>query len=85
MQPLTREERLVLSELSRLAGSRKVITGRDLRDSGFADFVASTYSVDVAYPQSLQSRKLQILRNKGYIRMERHNGGTYTILNRPND
>jgi hypothetical protein len=83
MQPLTREERLVLDELSRLAGPRSVITGRDLRDTGFADFVVSTYGVDVAYPQSLQSRKLQILRNKGYITMERHNGGTYTIINRP--
>ena len=70
----------MLAELKRLAVNKRFVTGRDLRDSGFADFVATVYNVDVAYPQSLQSRKLQILRDKGCIRMERRNGGTYTIL-----
>jgi hypothetical protein len=80
MNTLTPEETKVLGELKRLAGPKRVVTGRELRDSGFADFVAEVYQVDVAYPQSLQSRKLQILRDKGYIQMERRDGGTYSIL-----
>ena len=78
MASLSRQEQTVLRELSRLAGSDRIVTGRELRDARFAEFVADTYGADVAYPQSLQSRKLQILRDKGYIRMERHDGGTYT-------
>jgi hypothetical protein len=80
MNALTQEETRLLGELKRLAGDKRVVTGRQLRDCGFAEFVAEVYHVDVAYPQSLQSRKLQILRDKGYIRMERRDGGTYTIL-----
>jgi hypothetical protein len=80
MSALTGEETKILDELKRLAGGKRFVTGRELRDSGFADFVAGAYQVDVAYPQSLQSRKLQILRDKGCIRMERRDGGTYTIL-----
>lgn len=80
MQSLTAQEQLILDELSRLAGGSSVITGKELRDSGFADFVVTTYKADVAYPQSLQSRKLQILRDKGRIFMQRHNGGIYTII-----
>jgi hypothetical protein len=83
MATLTTEEETVLRQLARLAGSDRVVTGRELRDAGFADFVAQTYRADVAYPQSLQSRKLQILRDRGYIKMERHDGGTYTILKLP--
>ncbi len=70
----------MFEELKRLAGAKRFVTGRELRDCRFADFVAQVYQVDVAYPQSLQSRKLQILRDKGYIQMERRDGGTYTIL-----
>jgi hypothetical protein len=83
MQPLTTQERRLLEELVRLAGTRGVVTGRDLLDHGFAEFAVQVYGVDVSYPQSLPSRKLQILRDKGYIKMERKGGGTYTILNRP--
>jgi len=83
MESLTKQEQTVLRELTRLAGTDRVVTGRELRDAAFADFVARTYSADVAYPQSLQSRKLQILRDRGYIRMQRHDGGTYTILKPP--
>lgn len=82
MQSLTPNEQNILLELERIAGPRGHVTGRELRDSGFGDFVARVYAVDVAYPQSLQSRKLQILRDKGYLRMESRNGGTYTILQR---
>lgn len=78
--PLTPQENLVYAELTRLAGDRRVVTGRHLRDAGFAERVVEIFHADVAYPQSLQSRKLQILRNKGWIRMERHEGGTYTLL-----
>jgi len=85
MQTLTPAERTVLRELARLAGSDRVVTGRELRDAGFAEFVAHAYRADVAYPQSLQSRKLQILRDKGYIKMQRHGGGTYTMLAHPDD
>jgi hypothetical protein len=83
MASLTTQEQAVLRELARLAGAERIVTGRELRDAGFADFVAGTFGSDAAYPQSLQSRKLQILRDRGYIRMERHNGGTYTILKQP--
>ena len=77
MDTLTATEGKLLSELIRLAGPSRVITGRQLRDTNFADFVAELYDADVAYPQSLQSRKLQILRDKGYITMR---NGTYSIL-----
>ena len=80
MPALTKEEQTLLRELVRLAGSDHVVTGHELRDADFAVFVAHTYQSDVGYPQSLQSRKLQILRDRGYIKMERHGGGTYTIL-----
>lgn len=79
MQSLTTTEEELLSELSKLAGPSRIVTGRELRDANFANFVAALYQADVAYPQSLRSRKLQILRNKGYISM---NNGTYTILRR---
>ena len=77
MDPLTTTEEKFLSELTRLAGPSRVITGRQLRDTNFADFVAELYQADVAYPQSLQSRKLQILRDKDYITMK---NARYTIL-----
>ena len=77
MQPLTAAEENLLAVLTRVAGSSRVVTGRQLRDRNFAEFVAQLYDADVAYPQSLQSRKLQILRDKGYITMR---NGTYTIL-----
>jgi hypothetical protein len=77
MQKLTPTEEKLLTELTRLAGSSRVITGRQLRDRNFADFVADLYQADVAYPQSLQSRKLQILRDKEYITMR---NGVYTLL-----
>ena len=77
MQPLTIQERKILCELTRLAGSNAFVTARQLRDEGFADFVTSAYASDVGYPQSLQSRKLQILRDKGYITMRK---GTYTVM-----
>lgn len=83
MASLTPQEQTLLRELSRLAGSDRVVSGRELRDAAFADFVASVYGSAVSYPQSLQSRKLQTLRDKGYVRMERHAGGTYTILEQP--
>ena len=83
MESLTDHEETVLRELMRLAGSDRVVTGRELLDQGFADFVANVYHKRLGYPGSLQSRTFQILRDKGYIRMERRNGGTYTILNEP--
>ena len=80
MQPLTNEENAVLQELSRLAGSDRVVTGIELLAQGFTDFVGNVYHKRVGYPGSLQSRTLQILRDKGYLKMERRNKGTYTIL-----
>ena len=77
---LSSHEEQVYAELKRQAGNAGKVTGRQLRDSEFAKFVVNVYGADVAYPESLQSRKLQILRNKNWISMERHNGGTYTIL-----
>jgi|GEM_PF-6189058 len=83
MESLTPQEVAVLRELARLAGSDGVVTGRELLDEGFSDFVSGVYHKRLGYPGSLQSRTFQILRDKGYIRMERRNGGTYTILDQP--
>jgi hypothetical protein len=83
MDPLTENEKTVLQELSRLAGSDRVVTGLQLLDQGFAGFVAKVYGKRLGYPGSLQSRVFQVLRNKGYIKMERRNRGTYTILAAP--
>jgi hypothetical protein len=83
MESLTEEEAAVLRELARIAGGDQVVNGRELLDAGFADFVSKVYRKRLGYPGSLQSRTFQILRNKGYIKMERRNGGTYTILNQP--
>ena len=82
MTLLTPEEVQVLACLQQLAAGCDSITGKQLRDAGFADYVASVYKASVGYPQSLQSRALQTLRNKGYLKMERCGGGTYTLLNR---
>jgi len=81
--PLTPNELRILSELRHIAGSDRLVTGKMLRDHNFADFVASIFGADVSYPQSLQSRKLQVLRDKGYITMHRYGGGTYKVLDRP--
>jgi hypothetical protein len=83
MQALTTQERRLLDELARIAGKRGFVTGHDLLAHGFAEFTVQAFGANVSYPQSLQSRKLQILRDKGYIRMERKGGGTYTVLKQP--
>ncbi|MBE0542662.1 MAG: hypothetical protein IH623_14995 [Verrucomicrobia bacterium] len=80
MEHLTQEEAAVLQELTRLAGSDRVVTGLELLDKGFADVIGRVYNKRLGYPGSLQSRTLQVLRDKGYIKMERRNRGTYTIL-----
>src|SRR5438067_2354901 len=82
-EPLTEEEATVVRELARLAGSDRVVTGLELIDQAFADFVGKVYHKRLGYPGSLQSRTSQILRDKGYIKMERRNRGTYTILHQP--
>ena len=58
-QTLTLDEEKVYGELKRLAAGEKRITGRQLRDAGFAKFVTTLYRKDVAYPESFQSRVLQ--------------------------
>ena len=83
METLTQEEKAVLAELTRLAGNDRIITGLQLLDQGFADFVSKAYHKRLGYPGSLQSRVFQVLRDKGYIKMERRNRGTYTILSEP--
>ena len=65
MASLTTQEQALLREMARLAGTDRVVTGPRVARLGFADFVATTYGAVVAYPQSLQSRKLQILRDRG--------------------
>ena len=82
MEPLTEQEAAVLQELARLAGTDRIVTGLELLDHGFADFVGKVYHKRLGYPGSLKSRVFQILRKKGYILMERRNRGTYTILPR---
>jgi len=71
------------SPLTRPAGNDRIITGLQLLDQGFADFVSKAYHKRLGYPGSLQSRVFQVLRDKGYIKMERRNRGTYTILSEP--
>ena len=83
MPQLKTKEQVLLRELARVAGQKGVVTGGQLRDVGFAEQVARIYSSNASFRDSLLSRKLQILRDKGYIRMERKNGGVYTILKRP--
>jgi hypothetical protein len=83
MDALTESERTVLRELIRLAGDDGVVTGIELLDQGFADFIAQVYGKRLGYPGSLQSRVFQLLRDKGYIKMERRNRGTYTMLAAP--
>ncbi|PYI94334.1 MAG: hypothetical protein DME97_02435 [Verrucomicrobia bacterium] len=83
METLTQDEKTVLAELKRLAGSDHVVTGLELLEHGFADFVSKIYHKRLGYPGSLQSRVFQVLRDKGYIQMERRNRGTYTILKEP--
>ena len=84
MELLEVNEKIVMRELIRIADIKwqgnNVVYGQDLISHNFAEFVMKTYSKNVAYPSSLQSRMLQTLRDKGYIKMERKNGGTYTIL-----
>ena len=80
MREMTPHERRVLAELQRIADPDLTVTATQLRDAGFADFVARVYDANVGYPQSLQSRKLQILRDKGYLKMEH---GKYTLLSTP--
>ena len=83
MEPLTQNEKTVLQELTCIAGSDRVVTGLELLDQGFAGFISKVYDKRLGYPGSLQSRVFQVLREKGYIRMERRNRGTYTILAEP--
>lgn len=80
MVPLTHQELTVLRELRRLASLHDHLTGKVLRDNSFAVFIMQVFNADVGYPQSLQSRVLQKLRDKGYLIMERCNGGTYMVL-----
>lgn len=74
---LTPQEEQVYAELIRLAGPAKKVSSLQLRDAGFAQFVASVYGANVGYPDAHQSRKLQLIRNKKWITMDR---GTYSIL-----
>ena len=83
VESLTDQEATVLHELLRLAGEQRRITGRELLQRGFAEFVSRVYGKRLGYPGSLQSRVFQILRDKGYLKMERRNGGTYTLLRQP--
>ena len=79
-EPLTSEEKIILAELAKRAGEGRLVTAKQLRDSGFAKFVFETCGKDVAYPDAQQSRVLQLLRDKGYILMRR---GTYQIIAAP--
>ncbi len=83
MDSLTGQGETVLRELVRLAGDDHVVTGRQLLDQGFPEFVARVYQHRVGYPGRLLSRVFEILRDKGYIKIERANDGTYTILREP--
>jgi len=77
MTPLTPQEEALMHELRKVAGAGHIVTARQLRDAGSAEKAASIYNSDAAYPGSLLSRKLQILRDKGHIEMR---NGTYIIL-----
>jgi hypothetical protein len=77
VKPLTREEKIILSELCRLAGPSRTVTSAQLNANNFADFVIEVRKSEALYPQSIQSTTLQKLRDKGYITM---NKGLYTIL-----
>ena len=80
MNELSEKEEIFFKKLKEIAGHKGFTTGKELLEHSFADFAVTVFEANVSYPQSLQSRKLQILRKKGYITMERKNGGIYKIL-----
>lgn len=76
--PLTVREKQILMELLVLAGGiGKIITARQLRDAKFSEFVFKICRKDVAYPDAQQSRELQNLRDKGYLKMSK---GKYSVI-----
>ena len=77
---LTPQEEAVYAALKRLADDKGKVTSRQLHDVGFAKTVTAIYDATVAFPESFQSRKLEILRYKQWIKMERFNGDSYTLL-----
>lgn len=72
----TTKEIAVLCELARLIGTRKSITAMQLSDLRFAETVERIHGIKVGYPQSLQSRYLQHLRNCGFLKMK---NGVYIL------
>ncbi len=77
---LTPQEEAVYIALKRLADDTGRVTSRQLHYVGFAKTVTAIYDATVAFPESFQSRKLEILRYKQWIKMERFNGDSYTLL-----
>lgn len=77
MASLTPKERQFLEALKRFADGKPSVTAHELLGAGFGEVTAEIFGSRAAYLGSLVSRKLQILRDKGYILM---NDGTYTII-----
>jgi len=75
------KERRVLKLLIEHAGGiNRPVHFKALRDARFPEQVAEIYSDHSEYLDSLTNRKLQILRNKGWITME---DAVNTVLYQP--
>jgi hypothetical protein len=78
---LTPKEKQVLELLVQLAGGvNRPVRFRDLRRAQFPERIAEIYNDDSGYLDSLANRKLQKLRDKGWIMMEK---GNNTVLYPP--
>jgi hypothetical protein len=71
------EESQILAKLSAIAGSDCMTSAKELREHGFAHWVAELLGRDVGYEEALQNRVLQRLRDEGLITMQR---GKYRII-----
>ena len=77
---LTIQETEFLEALKIVAGSKMLVTAIELRNAKMPELVMKIFGEDVGYPGSLMSRKLQILRDKGYIDMSKR--GKYRIIDK---
>ena len=70
------QENQILGKLAQIARGTGSVSARELKKHEFARWLATLLNKDVGYESSLQSRVLQVLRDKGRITMSR---GLYII------
>jgi hypothetical protein len=77
---MTKEEDKFLALLAEHVDENNSVDYATLRDARVPELVAEIFNSGAAVLDSLVNRKLQILRDKGWVRMSQ---GVYTILERP--